>query len=262
MIVRTTGRLVLMDALESLATQTHRDFEVVLVDMSDGCMENKIGAMRGRLPQLLHLRPPGLLSRPAALNYAIERAQGRYIGILDDDNYYEPPHLGVLRKGVDRSGADLLYTGMIFRTFTPDGQLLSEERRSAPFDFQRLLAGNYIFCSASIYSKDAWRRVGGYDLRFPVYEDWEFLIRLTQDARVVKLPGYSAVSRSFTGQPGVPEHHRDLKECHRCMTGVHWKHRRLFGRATRERFQVREAIALLIDWRRQNRSARTAAARI
>jgi glycosyltransferase involved in cell wall biosynthesis len=89
-------------------------------------MENKIEAMRGRLPKLKHLRLPDPLSRPAALNYAIERAQGRYIGILDDDNYYELPHLEVLRKGVDRSGADLIYTGVIFRTFTPEGQLISE----------------------------------------------------------------------------------------------------------------------------------------
>ena len=45
-IVRTTGRLTLMDALESLARQTHGDFEVVLVDMSDGRrMEKKIEAM-------------------------------------------------------------------------------------------------------------------------------------------------------------------------------------------------------------------------
>jgi len=34
-----------MDALESLARQTHGDFEVVLVDMSDGRMEKKIEAM-------------------------------------------------------------------------------------------------------------------------------------------------------------------------------------------------------------------------
>ncbi len=246
-----------MDALESLAAQTHRDFEVVLVDMSDGRMQNKIEAGRGRLPHFLHLRPPGLLSRPAALNYAIERAQGRYIGVLDDDNCYEPSHLEVLRKGVDESGADLIYTGAILRTFTPDGKLIEEERRNAPFDFQRLLSGNYIFCSATVYSKNAWQRVGGYDLRFPVYEDWEFLIRLTQNAKVLMLPGYSSVSRSFTGQAGVPEHHRELEECHRCMTGVHWKHRKLFGPATREHFQFREAIAFLVDWRRRNRSVQT-----
>jgi len=35
-----------MDALESLGRQTHGDFEVVLVDMSDGRrMEKKIEAM-------------------------------------------------------------------------------------------------------------------------------------------------------------------------------------------------------------------------
>jgi len=251
-----------MDALASLAGQTHRDFEVVLVDMSDGSMQEKIEACHAQLPRLLHLRPPGLLSRPAALNYAIERAQGHYIGVLDDDNYYEPPHLEVLRKGVDQSGTDLIYTGVIFRTFTSEGQLVSEERLNDPFDFQRFLSANYLFCSATVYAKEAWKRVGGYDLRFPVYEDWEFLIRLTQTASVVTLSGYSAVSRSFTGQAGVPEHHRELEECHRCMTGVRWKHRKLFGAATREHFQYREAIELLVDWRRRNRSLRTEVAPI
>ena len=261
-IVRTTGRLVLLDALESLAKQTLRDFEVVLVDMSDGHMESKIEAIGGQLPKLVHLHPPGLLSRPAALNYAIQRAQGRYIGVLDDDNYYEPQHLEVLQKGIDQSGADLIYTGVSFRTFTPAGQLISEERHSVPFDFERLLVGNYIYCSGSVYSKDGWQRVGGYDLCFPVYEDWEFLIRLTKNARVMSLPGYSAVSRSFTGVPGVHEHNRDFEECRRCAAKVHWKHRKPFDRKRRARMLYRKAISLLVDWRRQKRSTRPTAPQI
>jgi glycosyltransferase involved in cell wall biosynthesis len=261
-IVRTTGRLTLMDALESLARQTHRDFEVVLVDMSDDRMEKKIEAMHGRLPKLMHLRPPSLLSRPAALNYGIERAQGRYYGVLDDDNYYEPPHLEVLRKGIDQSGADLIYTGVIFRVFTPEGQLIDEQRINVPFDFERLLACNFIFCSASVYSKDGWQRVGGYDLDFPIAEDWEFVIRLTKDARVRTLPGYSAVSRSFTGQPWIMETGRDREQVHRAIAAVHWKHRKLFDRRTRARMLYRKAISLLAGWRRQKRWATQAAAQI
>ncbi len=252
-IVRAIGRPTLLEALESLAAQNERDFEVVLVDMSDGKMEAQIAAVGARLPSLQHLRIGKRLTRPVALNHGIEKARAEYIGILDDDNLYLPRHLSRLRERAERGQADLIYTGVLFRSFTADHCLISEERRFQPYDFARLLEGNYIFASTAIYRKEAWRRAGRYDPRFPIYEDWEFLLRLTRNASVESFPGHSAISRSFLGVAGVPEHHCEKEECERCINGLYWKHRRLFGKVARDRFRNRAALELLVEWRRRTR---------
>lgn len=238
-IVRTLGRPRLVEALESLARQSRRDVETVVVDMSRGAARGMVKPMAAHL-HLRHFDPGRVLSRPEALNAGIRAASAPFISILDDDNLYESVHAEELIRGLEGSGADLVFTGARLETFTEDGVLVDAREDHAAYDFERLLFGNYIYASATAFRKSAWERVGGYDLRFPVYEDWDFLIRAGCAGRIVSVPGGGAVSRSFTGRPGVPEHHREALLCARCLAGLFWKHRRLY---TRKLFLERKDLA-------------------
>ncbi len=262
-IVRTIGREErLADALDSLASQTFRRFEAVVVDMGPRPIQHVLEASRDRIPALRHLRIGRRLDRPIALNYGIERAGGEAIAVLDDDNRYEPSHLGTLEEGLTSTGADLVYAGVRRETRTPAGDLAHVDVfHQTRFDYARLLAENFIYTSSMAFRKTIWQRVGGYDGRFPVYEDWDFLIRVGRIGRIQAVGGYTAVSRSFTGQPGLPEHHRE-KDCQRCWVGLMWRHRRLRRRLLRDRGELLEAegrhlprygvrrkdLRLLIDW--------------
>jgi glycosyltransferase involved in cell wall biosynthesis len=226
-IVRTVRRPQrLRECLQSLAAQTYRKFELVLVDMSEGSMTSIVGKMRARLPLVRHLQLEPLRSRPVALNRGIESASGRFITILDDDNLWEPDHLGNIVGNFD--GADLVYSGVRIQTFTPDGELIQEQRHYLPFDFNRLLEANFIFTVATAFRRALWDEVGRYDERFPVYEDWEFLIRATHQREVRALTTCSAISRAFTGNIHLREHSaNEPDECARCRTALKWKHRHL-----------------------------------
>jgi len=226
-IVRTVRRpQCLRECLQSLAAQTYREFELVLVDMSEGSMTSIVEEMQARLPIVRHLRPEPACSRPAALNRGIESASGRFITILDDDNLWEPDHLGNIVGNFD--GADLVYTGVRIQTLTPDGELIQEQTHYFPFDFNRLLEGNFIFTVATAFRRALWDEVGRYDERFPVYEDWEFLIRATHQRQVRALTTCGAISRAFTGDIHLREHSaNEPDECARCRTALQWKHRHL-----------------------------------
>src|SRR5262249_12666731 len=145
----------------------------------------------------------------------------------DDDILYDPPHLDRLVSGLE-DGTDYVYTGVRHSTFTPQGELVESHDVSLPFEFERVILGNYIYATGSAFRKSLWERVGGYDERFTVFEDWDFIIRAAQSGNFRHLPVVSGESRKFTGLPGASSFHREVEATRRCMAGVYWKHRRLF----------------------------------
>ncbi|HEY6928708.1 MAG TPA: hypothetical protein VJA66_03435 [Thermoanaerobaculia bacterium] len=92
-------------------------------------------------------------------------------------------------------------------TFSTDGRRIESRDVSIPFQFEKLILGNYIYATGSAFRKSLWERVGGYDKRFEVFEDWDFIIRAAQSGRFHHLPVVSGESRKFTGiaaPPGAP----------------------------------------------------------
>ena len=236
----------LRECLQALAAQTCREFELVLVDMSEGSMTSIIEEIGASLPTVRHLRQKPARSRPVALNRGIESASGRLITILDDDNLWEPDHLENIVGNFN--GADVIYTGVRIQTLTPGGELIQEQTHYLPFDFGRLLEANFIFTVATAFRRALWNEVGRYDERFPVYEDWEFLIRATHRREVRALTICSAISRAFTGDVQLREHSaNEPDECARCRTALQWKHRHLRNQRVRD-FNMR----LLAQWWWQN----------
>jgi glycosyltransferase involved in cell wall biosynthesis len=250
-VVRTVRRPQrLRECLQSLAAQTFRNFELVLVDMSGGLTSTMVEEMREYLPALRHLKLNGARSRPAALNRGIESAEGNFITILDDDNLWDPDHLENIVR--DSSGADLVYTGVRVQTFTVASELMHERIHQLPFDFSRLLEGNYIFTVGTAFRRSLWDEVGRYDERFPVYEDWEFLIRATHGRKVRALTGCSAISRAFTGDVHLREHSaNEADDCARCRAALQWKHRSLRKQCVHDFKNMR----LIAQWWWQNRFA-------
>jgi glycosyltransferase involved in cell wall biosynthesis len=258
-IVRTINRRALLnEALESLAQQTYRSFEVVIVDMSGGHAASIVKRHNEQLPRTQHLQTGKRLSRAAALNEGIRHARADKIAILDDDNLYDPGHLETLVAGLEQTRADLVYTGVRRTTYTPMGQCIESVKWHDPFDFSRLLFDNYVHTSGTAFWKSTWERVGGYDLRFPVYEDHDFLLRVGSTGRIARLPAITAESRSFTGQAGMQNHALEAEHVRYCRAGIYWVHRRLLARerfqahaesrANRARFLRVTAIRDLLGW--------------
>jgi glycosyltransferase involved in cell wall biosynthesis len=241
-VVRTLGRDGrVAEALESLARQTRRDFEVVVVDMSRGRIGEALARVAPRLPRLRHLTPRRRLSRPAALNAGIAAAVAPAIAILDDDNLYDPEHLDRLVSGLQSTGADYVYTGVRHATYAADGRPLACREMAIPWGFDRVILGNFIYATGSAFRKAIWERVGGYDERFLVFEDWDFIIRAAQAGRLVHLPVVSGESRKFTGIDGVSGFDLEIRTVRRCHAGIYWKHRRLYRGTLREELRTLSA---------------------
>ena len=234
-IVRTLGASErICDALGSLARQSRSDFEIVVVNMSDGSVEPLLARFSSRLHNRRHLKIGRPLTRPAALNVGIAAASAPLIAILDDDNLYDPGHLELLVSGLEASRADYAYTGVRHVTYTPDGRQVGCQEVSVPFRFERLIVGNFVYATGSLYRRALWERLGGYDERFEVFEDWDFIIRAGQAGALVHIPAISGESRKFTGVEGVSNFDLEIDSLRRCHAGIYWKHRKCFDKKLRQ----------------------------
>src|SRR6185295_18264809 len=90
-LIRSSARPELADALAALAAQTYRNLEVVVVNVT--------GRPHPPLPdpasalEIRFVDPGRQLPRPLAANAALEAATGDFIAFLDDDDLFEPEHV-------------------------------------------------------------------------------------------------------------------------------------------------------------------------
>lgn len=96
-----------IEMLESVASQTFRDFELVFVDdgSSDGTAQlvpEWIAAFRGRAPNRIeYLRVPHG-GQSAALESGFAQCRGRYIATLDSDDRWLPNKLETVAREIER----------------------------------------------------------------------------------------------------------------------------------------------------------------
>ena len=97
----------LRQCLDSILSQTFRDFEVIVVDdgSPDGCpaIVDEYAAKDSRVVAL-H-QPNGGYGK--AVNAGIARARGKYVGIVESDDWIEPDMYARLVEAAERTGADL-----------------------------------------------------------------------------------------------------------------------------------------------------------
>ncbi|MFI5294035.1 MAG: glycosyltransferase [Thermodesulfovibrionales bacterium] len=186
-IVRTKDRpKLLKKALQSIAAQTYRPIEVVLVN--DGGCDLDVEEIRGILGDVScnYIRLEKNTGRAHAGNVGIENAKGEFLGFLDDDDEFYPDHVETLLQFLENSDYRIAYTDAdIIRShydpmqkrFIPinEGVFFSED-----FSPDILLFENYIPLICLLIHREIFDRVGLFDVNFEIFEDWDLLIRMSR----------------------------------------------------------------------------------
>jgi LmbE family N-acetylglucosaminyl deacetylase/glycosyltransferase involved in cell wall biosynthesis len=193
-IVRTTGRATLDDALRSLACQTHPSLEVVLVDVAG----QHAGKERQLRPGATVRVVQGIgLGRAAALNAGLAAATGRYLAFLDDDDWYHPEHLSALVAALQAApDAQMAYASVEAVECLDNAAPCRRWVFDTPYDPVTLLCENYIPLNAfaverALLADEQWT----FDESLGIYEDWDFLIWLSRRTRFEPVRTIGAVYR-------------------------------------------------------------------
>jgi glycosyltransferase involved in cell wall biosynthesis len=186
MIVRTYNRPErLRECLQSLRRQTYGSFEVVVVNDAGADVESIVADELRTIP-FQHIRNPQNLGRTAALNVGVEAARGNYICFLDDDDVVYPDHLQTLAEMALTKNLPVVYSDVLNVTYQQEPQTGGwkrvKEQLVYSFDFNadNFLLANYIPITCLLIRRDCFEAVGPFDESLTIYEDWEFLIRLSR----------------------------------------------------------------------------------
>ena len=149
----------LRQCLDSIVAQTFKDFECILVDdgSKDGCPAicDEYAAIENRF-KVVHKKNAGY---GAAVNTGLDIAQGKWIGIVEPDDWISPEMYEMLVARGSETGADIVKAG--FDSFYDDGQKswsMCLDARALPDTFKlrdmpRLLTNHPSIC-ACVYSRE------------------------------------------------------------------------------------------------------------
>ncbi|POX53274.1 glycosyltransferase family 2 protein [Streptomyces sp. Ru72] len=184
----------LPDAVSSVVAQTFRDWELVIVD--DGSTDDTAEVAKGliarhpdRRIRLLRQANAGV---SAARNTGIEAAAGRYILPLDADDVIAPTMLEKTVAVLDGDPGIAIASTDVF-TFTDDD--LPPQAVPLPAYSRELMLQRLIMFYCSLYRREAWQAVGGYDESMRAGEDWDFWIGCVEhgfDAHHIHEPLFGA----------------------------------------------------------------------
>ena len=183
-IMRTKNRpKSLREALVSVASQTHRDIELVVVNDGGEDVEAIVSAYAtGSIKHLVYHAWSSGMGRPAAANAGLEQAQGDWVMFLDDDDSISPSHIAtLLAKAQQRPFPRIVYSGV--RGLDAQGREI--HLWNLPYTATRLLRGNFLPIHAVLFQRSLLGSDVRFDPNFEIYEDWDFWSQLARKTAFV-----------------------------------------------------------------------------
>jgi len=223
-ITRTKDRpQLLTNAIQSIAAQTYRPIEVVLVN--DGGCDLNIEEIRSVLGDisLNYIRLEKNTGRAQAGNVGIEHAQGEYIGFLDDDDLFIPNHVAKLTDAVKNTeGILVAYSGVR----VVDAENATIKIYDEPFDLTRLRGANFLPIHAVLFSQTLVQAGCRFDESLECLEDWDFWLQVAERTHFLHVPGVSAIYRYDLGESALSKKaHFETHLANRALLFSKWNQR-------------------------------------
>lgn len=188
MAVRDGERFV-GEAIGSLRNQTLADFELIVVD--DGSADatprivDTLAAQDDRIR--LHVRPHAGYAQ--ALNAGWQLADSEYVGVLDADDLAEPGRLERQLRFLERH-PEVGVVGGALLLITADGRpFYIAAYPEAPEDARAALKSRSpLGHTCVLMRRSALEEVGGYRTEFPLAEDYDLWLRISERHTLANVP--------------------------------------------------------------------------
>lgn len=183
----------LQDAIESILSQTFRDFELIIVDDGSTGKEcittlDRYSKKNRRITVIRNEQNSGIVH---SLNRGLKTATGTYIARMDSDDIALPNRLERQLSYLERhKGYDLV--GSWVKVIDESGSEIGTIRPVTESSIigNTILRGNPIVHPTWMFRKSLTDTVGRYDPDARSVEDYEFLLRIARTHRIANIPEY------------------------------------------------------------------------
>lgn len=175
------------DAVDSALNQTYHNFEVIVVD--DGSTDNTKNIIQEKYKDKITYIYQDNSGVSVARNNGISKSTGNWILTLDADDWIHPDYIKDALWEIDNNNHKTLVTSRAYFTNSnlelngktyPEGIIDLNKTK-----LQNIIKENYVV-TTSLFSKQMFNVVGGYDENITRAEDWELWINLIKHGVKVK----------------------------------------------------------------------------
>ena len=195
-IIPTHNRADLLPrAVSSVLCQTYDDYEIIIVDdcSTDHTRETVASWNEERIRYIRHTENR---RQSCALNTGIQKARGKYVAFLDDDDEWVPTKLERQAAVLESTGPRVgLVYGWLDQVDDTNGRIQPRYRKTMTGDLSGdLLALNIPGPTITLMVRTQIARdVQGFDESLNAYNDLDFLVKVSQRCEIAALPEVVAI---------------------------------------------------------------------
>lgn len=169
---------IIQRAIDSVLHQSYKNFELIISD--DGSSDNTDDIIKknyGNERRINYIKNEhsGVSN---ARNAALKHARSEFIAYLDSDNVWSEEYLLLMvNTFVDFPEINTLYCGVRYI----DQPSKNDFILFRPYERKALLERNFIDINIFMHRTILFEKLHGFNNKYDGLEDWEFIIRYTQD---------------------------------------------------------------------------------
>jgi glycosyltransferase involved in cell wall biosynthesis len=143
--------------------------------------------------------------RSGAANLGLDKAKGKYICLLDDDDYFLKNHISQ-HVAAQEKNDNLWSVSKTVESIENSDGLELEKAPGKLYDFNELkflFFENYFPSNSVVFQKKLVKKVGGFDKSLQVFEDWDMWIRMYLETKPVFVDEITSVYTTRNGENNV-----------------------------------------------------------
>jgi glycosyltransferase involved in cell wall biosynthesis len=180
-VIPTYNRLHTINrAVQSVISQTYGNLEIIIVD--DGSLDNTGSFIKNiNDNRIIYIRHDFNKGVSAARNSGIKISKGDYIAFLDSDDEWMPEKTAIQLGGLLKNNSNII-AGCTGHYKKNNSQSLKFQPPNNIFWFKWLLFQCLLSPGSTLMaSRKAFEEAGYFDEKLTRFEDWDWLIRYTEN---------------------------------------------------------------------------------
>lgn len=165
---------IIEDSIRSILAQTHRAFELIIVD--DGSTDGTEQLLRERYAaelaegRIVYIRFSRNLGVSAARNAGLLAARNPWIAYVDSDNVVDARFLDAFARRIVVNDGTLTFYARFLQESVP--RIVGK-----PFNLQELRRSNYIDLGVFVHHIICFHELGGFDVSLRRLVDWDLILK-------------------------------------------------------------------------------------